>query len=173
MSSDQFISEIRIFGGDFAPEGWFLCDGSEYAPNVYVPLFQLIGTIYGGDGITSFAVPDLRVRIPIHPSGTYPYNRGRPYGEKSVTLATKHLPAHTHHLQGAIGRTGSLADPIDAAFDNTDHLNMYDVSAEHLESMSASVIAAVGGSEAHENRSPYLVLNYIIAYEGVYPQRSD
>ncbi|MEM7110797.1 MAG: tail fiber protein [Chloroflexota bacterium] len=167
--SDQFIGEIRPFAGNFAPSGWFLCDGSSYSVSKYTALFSIIGVIYGGDGRTTFAVPDLSQRAPLHPDGPYKLNSHG--GDYTVTLSEKTMPKHTHTLQGATSRAGSLQNPANAAYDNSNDAAMYASATAVSQTMSEETVAEVGVGNAHNNMSPYLALNFIIAYDGVFPPR--
>jgi len=162
-----------MFAGNFAPRGWAFCDGQLLAVSSNDALFSLLGTIYGGDGRTTFGLPDLRGRIPIH-AGTGPGLSQRKLGAKSgaekETLTSAQLPAHTHawrgHSGAAQGQTpvgASVAAPAG---------NLYDTQSDNLGDMRASMVGAAGGSQAHANLMPALCVHFIIALFGVYPSRS-
>lgn len=170
--SDQFIGEIRPFAGNYAPVGWLLCDGSLYNVSDYAALDAIVGTIYGGQTGKTFAVPNLSDRAPVHPTGTIPYVVGATGGKETVTLTTKELPKHTHTLTGATSRAGSLNSPINNTFDNSNEANIYSTETSDLETMSESMVEAVGEGGAHYNMSPYVAINFIIAYDGIFPARN-
>jgi microcystin-dependent protein len=155
---------------NFAPQGWAFCNGQIMSIAQNSALFSLLGTTYGGNGQTTFALPDLRGRVAIS-SGQGPglqnYSLGEVAGSESVTLLSTQMPAHTH-LVGA--STGSAQATPDNAFPGSDtSTQIYDLAASTT--MNPQMIQPAGGSQPHENRQPYLVLNYIIALQGVYPSR--
>ncbi len=169
-----FVGEIRIFAGNFAPAGWLFCDGSLLPISEYETLYNLIGTTYGGDGQSTFALPDLRGRVPIH-MGTDSGNSyiiGQNGGVEEVTLTTNQIPSHTHPLT-ASADLGSLPDPLGnvLAQSRTAGIDLYleDVPTVN---MAATAITPVGGSQPHSNFQPYLGLNFIISLFGVYPSPS-
>lgn len=173
-TSDQYISEIRIFAGTYAPVGWLLCDGKEYDISNYQQLHSLIGTTYGGDGRTTFKVPNLKDehRVPIHTDGTTNYRIGQPGGEETVKLTENQLPAHRHALLGAYSRGGGTNNPVNAAFGLSDDADIYQTTTDSsLQQMSPKMLSSVGEGQPHNNMSPYLAINYIIAYQGDYPQQ--
>ena len=171
--SEPFVCEIRMFAGNFAPQGWAYCDGQLLAISSNDALFSLLGTIYGGDGRTTFGLPDLRGRIPIH-AGTGPGLSARALGAKAggetETLTVPQLPAHHHIWQGYSGAAGSQT-PIDASVASPAS-NLYDTAIDNLGDMRASMVGAKGGSQAHANLMPALCVHFIIALFGVYPSRS-
>ena len=165
-----YVGMIIAVGFTFAPPGWLVCDGSLQSIQLYETLFQLIGTTYGGDGNTSFALPDLRGRIPIHQGsllGGGAYVLGQQGGAPSVALSANTLPSHNHLLASA----GAATAPTPGG-------NLYaNTSSPAYASGTANVqmgdsISITGSSTPHENRQPFLVLNWIIATEGVYPSPS-
>jgi microcystin-dependent protein len=167
--ADPFIGEIRLFGGTFAPVNWALCNGQPMAISQNAALFQLIGTTYGGDGVTTFALPNLAARVPVHQGGGL--TRGQAAGVESVTLTAAQLVAHTHPLN-AIGNTpGTLDTPggnLPAqSLDVTPYIN--DVAGA---SFSAQAVTVAGGSQPHDNLQPYLCVNFIIALFGIFPSQS-
>lgn len=170
--SQPFIGEIRIFAGNFAPNGWAFCQGQLQAIAQNNALFALLGTIYGGDGQTTFALPDLRGRAAVHQGqgpGLSNYAIGQQYGTEQVTLLSAHMPAHTH-IAGANSAPASTSAPDNAVWAAATGGLAY-ASAPGVSMNSASVTSA-GGSQPHNNMSPYLALNYIIALFGVFPSRN-
>lgn len=163
--SEAFLGEIRRVSFNFAPRGWALCNGQMLSIAQNQALFSLLGTQYGGNGTTTFALPDLRGRAPIH-SGAGAW-QGEEGGQEQVTLITTQLPPHTHLAQASTSadatspQGGYWADSGQAAF-----------GADAAGSLGAAAIAPSGGTQPHENRSPYLVINYIIAMSGIYPSRN-
>jgi microcystin-dependent protein len=168
-----YIGEIRMFGGNFAPVGWAFCDGQLIAISENDTLFNLIGTTYGGDGQETFALPDLRGRLPIHQgqssSGTN-YQIGEAAGVESVTLTTQQLPSHSHNLV-----VSSNNATKDAAKDNvlaqTPSYTPY-INANPNADLAPNSMTPVGGSQPHENLMPYLCVNFIIALYGVFPSQN-
>jgi microcystin-dependent protein len=161
--SEQFLGEIRLFGGTFAPVGWVFCDGALLQISQYDALFQLIGTTYGGDGIEKFAVPDLRGRVPLHASGTYV--PGETGGAEIVTLTTSSLPPHTHTALAAASPTST--SPAGAGW-SAQATAAY-TAGPGTAPLSPVAIGAAGGAQPHENMPPFLVTTHIIAVDGVYP----
>jgi len=167
---DPFIGQIMMFGGNFAPRGWALCDGSLLPISQNQALFSILGTTYGGDGKTNFALPDLRGRAPIHAGsgpGLSPRKLGQKGGVEQVTLTTSQIPSHSHTLQGRSDAAGS-DDPSGRSLGKS---NIYARQAADT-AMAASSITATGGGQPHENMQPFLGINFIIALVGVYPSRS-
>lgn len=170
--SDQFVGEIRPFAGNYAPVDWLLCDGSVYNIHDYPDLFGILGEIYGGDGRNTFAVPNLNNRAPVHATGSGAYRLGAIGGQEEVTLTKSQLPKHTHLLQGATSRAGSQNSPINNAFDNSNEANIYSTNTTQLQPMSEAMVGAVGNGGSHHNMSPYVAINFIIAYNGIFPARN-
>jgi microcystin-dependent protein len=168
--SDPFVGEIRIFAGNFAPLDWALCNGAIMAISQNETLFNLIGTTYGGDGQQTFAVPDLRGRVPIHTgsSGASDYVLGQSGGRESVTLTNNQLPAHNHLLpaSSASGTSTSPAGNVPAAWGS----NQYS-DAPPTGAMGAAVQPA-GASLPHDNMLPFLGINFIISLFGTFPTQS-
>lgn len=170
--SDQYIGEIRLFSGNYAPQGWAFCDGQLVDINQYTALYTLIGTTYGGDGRTTFALPDLRGRLPIHmgvSSTGVSYSIGQKDGVEKVTLTSSQLPNHTHEInaQSAGGASNSPAN----AFSASGSVNLYSNAAPN-NTMNSGAISSAGGNQAHDNMMPFLTLSYIIAVEGLFPSRN-
>jgi len=163
-----FLGEVKIISWNFAPKGWAFCNGQLLPINQNQALFSLFGTMYGGDGRTTFALPDLRGRVPIHIGNGH--TEGEKSGAAAHTLTTAQLPIHVHALNGT-STAGSL---IIAAgnLHGTSPSQMYQAPDNNLAPMNSASIATVGGSQAHENRQPYLVLNFIVALVGVFPSRN-
>lgn len=173
--SECFIGEIRLFGGTFAPLGWAFCNGALLPISEYDALFALIGTTYGGDGQTTFALPDLRGRVAIHQGqgpGLSLNVIGQQVGVESVTL-TSAQAGHTHTLQANSGAAAagdtSPAARVPAALGAG---MLYTASTAASVAMAATMVGGAGGSQPHENVMPSLVLNYIIAIEGIFPSRN-
>jgi microcystin-dependent protein len=154
-----------MFAGNFAPVGWAICDGSTVPISQNDALYSLIGTTYGGDGQTTFALPDLRGRAPMHKSTTYPI--GSMGGAEEVTLVATQMPAHTHTAQ-ATSAAGASASPANAVWAAAAYPAFSDQQAPNA-AMSAQAISAAGGSQPHENMMPFLAINFIIATAGIYP----
>jgi microcystin-dependent protein len=182
---DPILGTISIFAGTFAPKGWALCDGSILSISSNTALFSLLGTTYGGNGTTTFALPDLRGRVPIHQGqgpGLSFYNLGQSGGVEQVTLTVSEIPAHNHPATGKVA-TGGDDVLTDISAGNLlasesrgggDALNIYNTGAgtSFMADNSVQVtVGPTGGSLPHENRQPYLALNYIIATQGIYPSR--
>ena len=167
--AEPFLSEIRLMSFVFAPKNWALCNGQLLPINQNQALFSLLGTQYGGNGQTNFALPDLRGRAPIHLGSGH--TLGESSGQEANTLAIAQLPAHTHVLNasadvataGAPSATRVLAQSVGA--------QLYGAAA-NLIAMNPASISNVGGSQAHENRQPYAVLSFCIALIGIFPSNS-
>ncbi|HSN77590.1 MAG TPA: tail fiber protein [Anaerolineae bacterium] len=173
MPATPYIGQIMAFGGNFAPQGWALCDGSLLPISQYETLFSLIGTTYGGDGQNTFALPDLRGRVPLHQGqgpGLSSYSLGQSGGAEAVTLTTGQLPAHSHPAQGHSG-AGDTPNPAGAVWAGSPN-NIYTAGATANTAMAATSISASGGSQPHNNMLPYLTLTFCIATEGIYPSQS-
>ena len=172
--SDCFIGEIRMFGGNFAPENWAFCDGRILSIGEYSELYSLIGTTYGGDGVPTFKLPDLRGRVPVH-SGQGPNLTNRPigssFGTETVTLDTTQIPAHSHVISA--GGDGTVADPTDHYPGNSVGFSLYSAAAPDS-TMNPSAVgpSATTGAQPHSNLMPTLCINYIIALSGYFPQRA-
>jgi microcystin-dependent protein len=173
VGGDPFIGEILVVPYNFAPVGWAFCDGQLLSISQNAALFDLLGTTYGGDGVTNFALPDLRGRTAIH-MGTGPglssYVIGQRGGEESVTLLINQMPAHTHVAMGTSG-LGNSPSPMNNVWAAQSRLDIYS-SAGPFVQMSVGALSFAGNNLPHENRSPYLALNYIISLFGIFPSRS-
>lgn len=170
---DSYIGEIRIFAGRFAPRGWALCNGQLLPVQQYTALFSLLGTRYGGDGRTTFALPDLRGRAPMHAgngNGLTPRSVGEKGGSPAVTLLMNEMPAHRHDVLSAENATED--SPSGAVWSSTDSRSGERVYKDSIgPSMSIASLFAEGGNQPHTNLQPYLGMNFIIALEGVFPPR--
>ncbi|MGY2894898.1 phage tail protein [Deinococcus sp. UYEF24] len=170
--SNPYIGEIRLFAGNFAPANWAFCDGNLLSISDYDTLFNLIGTTYGGDGQNTFALPDLRGRVPLHQgqSGGSPYVLGQSAGTESVTLSAQQLPVHSHPLTATSGAATSTA-PSGQLLATVGSGEVY-ISDTPTASLSAASVGLSGGSQPHENLMPFLGVNYIISLFGIYPSQS-
>ena len=166
--SEPFIAEIRIFAGNFAPRGWAFCDGQLVSIDSNQALFSILGTTYGGDGRQNFLLPNLIDRFPVHASPSWPL--GAPRGDASVTLSTSQIPDHSHDLtaSGDAGTTGTPDGSVTFAATG-DGSRVYGDGSDPVPLPDA--IAPAGGGQAHENRQPFLGVNFIIALQGTFPTR--
>jgi microcystin-dependent protein len=171
--SEPFVGEIRMFAGNFAPRGWAFCEGQLLAVSQNDTLFSLLGTIYGGDGRTTFGLPDLRGRIPIHAGtgpGLSPRRLGAKAGVENVTVAVNQLPSHRHGVfaSPAAASTGTPTGNVSA---NTGTTNTYATSNPLPGNMNAATVPNTGGSRNHTNLMPALCVHFIVALFGIYPSR--
>jgi microcystin-dependent protein len=166
--SEPFLGEVRMFGGNFAPAGWAFCNGQLLAISDNDALFQLIGTTYGGDGLTTFALPNLQSRVPVHVGPGLVL--GEQAGVEAVTLTVNQIPAHAHAVN-ADENSGSQLSPTNNVLAQTQNPMMYRAIAPTL-AMNASSVAAAGGSQPHDNMLPFLVISFIISLYGVFPTQS-
>jgi len=167
--AQPYVGEIRMFAGNFAPAGWAFCEGQLISISENETLFNLIGTTYGGDGQSTFALPDLRGRIPIHQGNGFIL--GETGGVEEVTLTVSQIPAHSHPFLAVGGHPGDQANPAGnlpaQSFNVTPYINDAPTG-----SFNAGAIGPVGGSQPHTNMQPYLCVDYIIALFGPYPQQA-
>ncbi|HEV7700823.1 MAG TPA: tail fiber protein [Pyrinomonadaceae bacterium] len=161
-----FMGEIKIISWNFAPAGWAFCNGQFLPINQNQALFSLLGTMYGGNGQTTFALPDLRSRAPIHFGNGF--TEGQAGGQEFHTLTPSELPQHVHLLQASqtVGDSAAANNTVLASA-----LNIYGPAA-NLTTLAPNTITNVGGGQAHENRQPSLVLNFIVALQGAFPSRN-
>ena len=164
--SEPFLGEIRMVGFNFAPRGWALCDGQILPIAQNQSLYSLLGTTYGGDGRTTFALPDLRGRSPMHVGNGH--TQGQKSGEETHTLALNEIPVHDHVLQST-SENGNQPIPTDAMLATAN--NMYGNPAT-LTSLRGDSVTSVGGGQAHDNMQPFLALNFCIALQGLFPSRN-
>ena len=166
--AQPYVGEIRMFAGNFEPAGWMHCIGQLLPISENETLFQLIGTTYGGDGQNTFGLPDLRGRVPVHlGSGFTLAQQG---GQETVTLTAQQLPPHTH-TAAAASAPGNSDSPAGAAAWAGVATTLYSSSATNAQ-MNAAALLATGGSQTHDNMSPYLAINYIISLFGIFPSPS-
>jgi microcystin-dependent protein len=166
--AEPFIGEIRMFGGNFAPNGWAFCDGRPLPISENDALFTLIGTTYGGDGQTTFNLPDLRGRVPLHQGSGFVL--GQAAGVESVTLTVQQLPVHTHPFQGTTNPGSTTNPPTNVVAEvPTGSVYIQDTPSVALDTAS---LLPVGGSQPHDNLQPYLCVSFIIALFGLFPPRN-
>jgi microcystin-dependent protein len=173
QAQEPFVGQIQMVAFTFAPKGWAFCAGQILPINQNQALFSLLGTTYGGDGRTTFALPDLRGRVPVGSGqgpGLSPYNLGEASGQESVTLTIPQMPAHTHMVSGQTA-VGTSANPTGSVWAAQSRLNIYS-SGTPDSPMGGSTVSFSGGGQPYPNRSPYLTINYIIALVGVFPSRN-
>lgn len=181
MSGDPFVGEIQAVPYNFAPRGWALCNGQLMPISQNTALFSLLGTMYGGDGKSTFALPNLQGCSPIffgQGPGLSLYDQGETGGESAVTLLQSEMPAHTHTV-GVVDAPGSQNSPAGAelgkarfgkAFDL--QYGVADANGANGTTLAAGALSAAGGSQPHNNLPPFLVVNFIIALQGIFPARS-
>jgi microcystin-dependent protein len=163
---DAFIGEVRLFGGDYAPDGWLPCDGRTLSISEYSTLYTLIGTTYGGDGRSTFALPDLRGRLPVGQGATYAL--GQTGGAEAVTLSAVQTPVHAHPVQAVVA-AGTSGDPTNGIWADAVARSYSTVTPDTT--MHPSSLSQSGGSQPHGNMMPFFVLNFIICYNGLFPTR--
>ncbi len=179
---DEYIGMIKLFAGNFAPLDWAYCNGQLVSIQQYSALYSLLGTTYGGNGTTTFGLPDLRGRTPIcfgQGTGTSNYPQGTTGGVETVTLTALQLPAHTHALSAAtadgnaaLPDTGLLAASTGTGAGGDSFTgNLYQTGTPTLTNASPNTIGYAGGNQPHDNRPPFMALNYIICLNGPYPSR--
>jgi len=164
--SSPYIGEIRMFGGNFAPAGWAFCDGSVLAISDYTALFQLIGTTYGGDGQSTFALPNLQSRVPVHVGPGFAL--AQTGGAETVALTPSQIPNHSH-VPLAYASNGSQASPAGSVWAQSP-LDQFSNVAPNLD-MAAAAIGSAGGSQPHDNMIPFLAVSFILSLFGVFPSQ--
>ncbi|MGB8858334.1 MAG: tail fiber protein [Ilumatobacteraceae bacterium] len=167
--ADPFLSEIRMFSFGFAPRGWALCDGQLLPINQNQALFSLLGTTYGGNGQTNFALPDLRSRVPIHIGPGFAL--GQRAGEQVHTLSVAEMPTHAHSLQATTSTSTAGSPGAAVVLANSTGANLY-ASAANLVAMDPTSLADAGASQPHENRQPFLAITMCIALQGIFPSQN-
>jgi microcystin-dependent protein len=165
---DNYVGEIKSFAGDFAPDGWAFCHGQLLPINDNQALYDLLGTAYGGDGITTFGLPDLRSRVPVQRNDHYPL--GVKSGAESVTLLPGQLPSHTHIVHASQNNTPNNNGPANGFWAANNNQPMYGEPPADT-SLSAESTTVAGGGLPHENRVPFVAVNFIIALWGIFPTR--
>lgn len=166
--AQPYVGEIRMFAGNFAPAGWNFCDGSLLSISENETLFNLIGTTYGGDGQSTFGVPDLRGRIPLHMGNGF--TLAEQGGAETVTLTANQIPAHTHAFL-ATTNVGNQPVPTNQVVSQSPQIQLYIEDAQDS-NFAASVLGPDGGSQPHSNLQPYICINYIISLFGIFPSQS-
>jgi microcystin-dependent protein len=172
--SEPFVGEIRCFGFNFAPSGWAFCNGQSFSISQNTTLFQLIGTTYGGDGTTTFNLPNLQSRVPIHMGtnqGTT-YVLGQPAGVETVTVTLNELPAHNHIVVGT-SNAATLKRPMANTFYAASSSgNLFYEAGSAPQALAATTVTSMGGSQPHSNIQPYLTLNWCISLFGIFPSQN-
>lgn len=166
--AQPFIGEIRMFGGNFAPVGWAFCDGRLIPISQNNALFALIGTTYGGDGVSTFALPDLQCRVPVHVGPGFAL--GQKAGVEAVTLTTSQLPAHSHVPQ-CNSNPGNQGSPQNGVWASSAPSTLYS-NAVPSATMAAAAMGSTGGSQPHDNMIPFLVVNFILSLFGIFPSQN-
>jgi microcystin-dependent protein len=172
--SEPFLAEVRMVGFNFAPRGWAFCDGQILPINQNQSLYSLLGTTYGGDGRTSFALPDLRGRTPIHvgaSNGTH-HELGQKSGEETHTLSANEMPQHTHPFHGINEPASGRTDQPAGTFLSKAASDLYSTSITNFVNLGTGTILNAGGGQAHDNMQPYLAVNFCIALQGLFPSRN-
>ena len=173
--SSPFVAEIRIFGFNFAPKGWAFCNGQLMPISQNTALFSLLGTTYGGNGISTFGLPNLQGSAPLHPgqgAGLSLRDLGESGGEQNVTLLASEMPAHAHGALGFAGAGGQGPTNNAWADANQRGISEYAPSSAQNVPMSPQALSVTGSSFPHNNMMPYLVLNFCIALQGIFPSRA-
>jgi len=172
---DPFVAEIRIFPFNFAPKGWAFCDGQILPLSQNTALFSLLGTTYGGDGKSNFALPDMQGNAPMHPGqgpGLSLHDLGETGGSETVSLLESEIPAHSHALMAST-QPGEDPTPSQEAMARSVGANLYQSATNaNIVQLSGNAVAPAGGDQPHNNLQPYLTLNFCIALQGVYPPRT-
>ena len=171
--ADNFLGEIRMVGFTFAPRGWAFCNGQLMPISQNTALFSLLGTTYGGDGQSTFALPDLRGRVPIHfgqAPGLSNYVQGEVTGTEAVTLTTNELPSHAHSVAPLTSKNEQTTNRPDGAYPTVG--GIYASGQNGNAPMAATPSAATGGNQPHPNLQPLLVVNFVIALTGIFPSRN-
>jgi microcystin-dependent protein len=170
--SEPFVGEIRMFGFNFAPQGWAQCNGQLLPISQNTALFSLLGTTYGGNGTTTFALPNLQSRVPIHQgqgTGLSPYGQGQAGGTETVSLAAAQMPGHTHLVKAS--SSAAAADRPGGRVLARSGSHIYAPEPDTSTVMNADMLGGAGGGEPHDNIQPYLAVNFCIALEGIFPAR--
>lgn len=167
--SQPFVGEIRIFAGNFPPSGWAFCDGQLLPIAENETLFQLIGTTYGGDGQETFALPDLRGRLPVHQGNSV--TLGEIGGVEEVTLTVNQIPSHGHPLTASSNQAGSTNPPTNVLGQVPGGGSVY-IQDSPSTPMSAASVGSIGGSQSHSNLQPYVCVSFILSLFGVFPPQS-
>jgi microcystin-dependent protein len=166
---DPFLGEVRLMSFNFPPKGWAFCNGQLLPINQNQALFSLLGTMYGGNGQTTFALPDLRGRVPMHVGGGH--TQGERAGETAHTVTTSELPAHLHPLN-ASATQATTGQPSTSVMKSTSKGTFAWSSPQNLLAMDPTSLTSIGGSQPHENRQPFLTVSFCIALQGIFPSRT-
>lgn len=174
--SEPYVGQIILFGGNYVPDNWHLCDGAELRVSDYQVLFSLLGTNYGGDGMTTFGIPDLRGRAPVAlgqatPEGIQNWTPGTKVGTETVTLAVGELPPHNHPMN-ASSVVASDVNPVGNIFATDTDNSFSDDLSKGVQKLLPAIVSNWGGSASHNNMATSIAMNYIIALNGFYPQQS-
>lgn len=173
---DPFVAEIRIFPFNFAPKGWAFCDGQILPLSQNTALFSLLGTTYGGDGKSNFALPNMQGNAPMHPGqgpGLSLHDLGETGGSETVSLLESEIPAHSHALRVHAADAGDNSAPSSTVvLAKSNNGQAYQTNLAGLQPMSDQILTPAGGDQPHNNLQPYLTLNFCIALQGVYPPRT-
>jgi microcystin-dependent protein len=165
--AQPYVGEIRMFAGNFAPAGWMLCQGQLLPISEYETLFNLIGTTYGGDGQSTFALPDLQSRVPIHFGNGF--TLAETGGVETVTLTVQQIPSHSHPMPGSAG-AAATSDPTNNFLCDAPLATTFPYGTDNpLTPLAAKAVSFVGGNQPHDNIQPYGTLNYIISLFGIFP----
>ncbi|WP_183092705.1 phage tail protein [Nocardioides stalactiti] len=165
--SEPFLGEIKLMAFNFPPKGWALCNGQFLPINQNQGLFSVLGTTYGGNGVTTFALPNLRGRVPLHFGAGY--TLGEAAGSTSVTINAQTMPTHTHQVNASTLATGGAAIPTGRYLGGSNNVYRTDTPTT---TMNPATVSSVGGSQPHNNMAPYLVLNFCIALQGIFPSQN-
>ena len=173
---DPFVAEIRIFPFNFPPKGWAFCDGQLLPLSLNTALFSLLGTTYGGNGKSIFALPDMQGNVPMHPGqgpGLSLHDLGETGGSQTVSLLESEMPSHTHAMRAHNGDPADLQIPTaQTSLAKSAQGNAYSTTTTGLVTLSDSILVPAGGDQPHNNMMPYLTLNFCIALQGVFPPRT-
>lgn len=175
---DAYIGDIRLFAGSYAPAGWLLCAGQLLSISEYDTLFALIGTTYGGDGVTTFQMPDLRGRLPVgqgNGPGLTPRVIGEQFGVEAVTLLTPQIPSHSHIFSASTASPSTSPSPAGNVFAHSDADNIYaplPTTGADPQVMNVASVQAAGGTQPHNNIMPTTAMNYIMCVAGIFPSRN-
>jgi microcystin-dependent protein len=166
--AQPYVGEIRMFAGNFAPAGWMFCEGQLLPISEYETVFNLIGTTYGGDGQSTFGLPDLRGRIPLHQGNGF--TLAETGGAEQVTLTVQQIPAHTHALLAA-NSVGNDPNPANNVLAESSATSLYQ-SGNPVTPMAPQAVGSIGGSQPHSNFQPYLCIDFIISLFGIFPSQT-
>jgi microcystin-dependent protein len=168
--AEPFLSEIRIMSFNFAPKGWAMCNGQSMPINQNQALFSLLGTTFGGNGQTTFNLPNNQGRTPIHVGNGHTV--GEQGGEQNHTLLVSEMPSHVHGLSGTSVAASTNIPDVTSQWADTSPNKAYNGSGQNLGAMNAAILSNSGGSQAHINMQPYLTLNFCIALQGIFPSQT-